>query len=817
MRFNGFTIGSGTNQNGNTDYPAPYGNWYWGAKNQMLVLASELTAAGITAGPINDIGFSVVDTDPNTVYDYIDVNMQLTTLTSLSSQFVPVDQNMNQHTNFGISNSGEVVYLYSPSQTLLSQLNVDVAQLDNSNGCLPDNNTGNITLFGTATPGATNNGSQGFSQYQLPPVFSVNAGFYNAPFSVTITNPNPVQQNSVVRYTTDGSEPNNNSTLYTGPVFIFTSTVLRAKCFANGFLPSPAMAASYFIGVDHTTPILSVVTDNANLYGPNGIFDNWSLDWERSAYVEYFDSTKNLIFSKAAGMQIDGGAGGSRSHPQHSFRIELDGALGGGSINYKVIPDRPNRTKYSDFYLRNGSNQWLSYQYKDAAQVRMMCKNTNAYYSAWRPISVYINGQYFGLYELREKFNDEYFKTLEGADTVDILSASFWYGGVLRSVEGSPVDTFYNSYANFNALNPADTAYWNKADKYFDMKYYVDYIISQSWMGNVDWPGNNIKIYRSEKTNRRWRFCTIDQELAMAPNSWTDCTFDHIEFMLGQDPNNPYINVWLKGIQNNRFRHYFINRFADVMNTAYLPENILFVDSFMFNRTVVEMPKHYRRWDGGNVQQRMADFYDNHLIFQSELSQRSGYVRDDIQSNFNLPNQVDLTLNVYPAGAGRIRISTIEPTEYPWQGIYFNGVPIKIEAIANPGYQFKYWWNNGLINDTTNAVFNGILNTFATNFDAYFEVDATPVFTAKAGNFMAYPNPATGQLFIKNNSAEYYNNIQVQVVDLTGRAVLQLNTNAMPASQTMLDISSLAAGTYILQLTNGDKLNQQFRFVKTAQ
>ncbi|MBK9458379.1 MAG: hypothetical protein IPN94_02820, partial [Sphingobacteriales bacterium] len=74
--------------------------------------------------------------------------------------------------------------------------------------------------------------------------------------------------------------------------------------------------------------------------------------------------------------------------------------------------------------------------------------------------------------------------------------------------------------------------------------------------------GTNIKIYRSNTSNNRWRFCLIDQELALAPNSWTDCYFDHIAYMLDQDPANPYINVWLKSLQNERFRNYFINRYA---------------------------------------------------------------------------------------------------------------------------------------------------------------------------------------------------------------------------------------------------------------
>ncbi len=205
-------------------------------------------------------------------------------------------------------------------------------------------------------------------------------------------------------------------------------------------MPSQNTVSSYLFGVSHTTPVVSVITDNQNLYGETGIFDNWWTDWEKTAYVEYFDSAQNLIFSQRTGMQIDGGWGGARYQPQHSFRLELDdGVLGDGPVDYPLIPDRPERTKYSKFYLRNGSNQYLVFPYKDACQVRMMGTGTNNYYSAWRPVSVYINGYYFGLYELREKFDAEYFETLEGADAdeTDLISVSAWYNYVLRAVEGS--------------------------------------------------------------------------------------------------------------------------------------------------------------------------------------------------------------------------------------------------------------------------------------------------------------------------------------------------------------------------------------------
>jgi hypothetical protein len=814
MKMNGHAVGTGQLQNSPYDYPAPYGNWYWAARHQMLIHAPELSAAGVPIGNITSLAFDVVSTDPNTVYDYIDISMKLVSVSEVSTEFVPVDTNNFLHTNFKISGSGETIYLYSPGQVLLSELHVECNDLDNSSGRFPDASP-DIFLFQKGTPSSTNNQSSAYSGYLLAPVFSVPSGFYSDPVYVSITNPNT--GSSSIHYTIDGSEPSILSPIYTGePITVLYSAVLKARAFAWGVLPSPNTVSSYLFGVSHTTPVVSVITDNSNLYGETGIFDNWYTDWEKTAYVEYFDSAQNLIFSQRTGMQIDGGWGGARYHPQHSFRLELDdGVLGDGSIDYQLIPGRPERTRYSKFYLRNGSNQYLVFPYKDACQVKLMGSGTNNYYAAWRPVSVYINGYYFGLYELRGKIDAEYFETLEGADSdqMDLLSLSAWYGFVLRALEGS-VEDFIEDYYAFSLIDPADTTYWKEADNYFDLTWYTDYIIGESWMANVDWPGNNIKIYRSDKTNFRWRFCLIDLELGLAPNSWTDCFYDHIRFMLDNDPNNPFINIWLRSIQNEKYRNYFINRYADLMNTAYRFENISPVENQMFNQTVVEMQKEYARWgDPNHIPEQMMAFTDNHLIFQSQLSQRTAEVRNHIQSNFNLPNQVDLTLNVFPEGGGKIHISTIEPDVYPWEGVYFNGVPVQIEAIAATGYNFLHWGNNALISDTLNPVFLDILNVSSISFDAYFEEIATAIPGIEDSQlFSVYPNPANSKLYLKSRDI-MTGKFNYQVIDVSGRIVLEGGLSDR-SSVSEIDIHSIPNSVYLLKISDSGENVFQYRFIK---
>lgn len=814
LMLNGAVIGNGTVTNSGTDYPAPYGNWYWAARHQLLIRSSELTAAGLSAGPINSLAFDVASTNGE-AYSYVECSISAVSDTALTNTYYPLTGFQN-HTNFKLSSGGETVYLYSPSMSLISSLNIDAGDLYNvSVGSFPDASA-TIKKFQPATPNASNNGSIGLDSLALPPTFSVTSGVYATPFNVSMTDLNlPPGQ---IRYTTDGSEPNLNSLIYVGtPIFIYQSTVLRAKVYKAGFLPSVTTSATYFFNVDHVTPIISVITNNDNLYGPTGMFDNFSEDWLKAAHVEYFDSTDahNLLFSQRAGIIMDGGLGGSRSNPQHSFRIKWgDGVLGEGAINYPIIPDRPLRTKYSDFYLRNGSNQYLVLPYKEAAQVRMMMQGANGYYSAWRPVTVYINGQYFGLYELREKYNTEMFKTLENADpdSTEILSLSAFYNSTLRALEGD-VQNFQNDYDAFTQLDPTDSNYWNNADPYFDLTYYTDYIIGETWMGNTDWPQNNIKIYRSNASNHRWRFCMIDPELSLLPNSWSDCLFDAIDYIQNQATDNPYINIWLQSIQNERFSNYFINRFADQMNSLYLPSRLLAIDSTMFNLTVSEMANEYYRWgDPNNVPTQINNFYQNHLTFRSELLCRSEQVRNHIQANFNLPQQINVNLDIYPPNAGEINISTITPTDYPWSGVYFDGVPIKLEATAKPNYQFSHWEPNGLIADTLNPIFLDTLTTSTADFIAHFNY-MPPIDTANMIDaFLVFPNPTSGQLTILLGST--MGEVEsIRLYNILGQEC-GLPFTKTNANQYHFDVSELRGGYYVIRYTAKDGSTFLGEFIK---
>lgn len=603
------------------------------------------------------------------------------------------------HTNFSLANGGEGIYFSNPSGTILHFLTLPNLDPDMSYGLFPDG-ASNPVYFADFTPGSTNNASQYFIGYEAKPVITPSGGFYSSAVTVTITNSSTT--GGQVYYSLDGEEPTINDIPYTGPFSVSQSKPVRARCFpvSATIMPSQTATETYFVMDDFTLPIISLTTDSVHLYGNNGIYDNYFTDWKKPCHFEYFDENGVKILASNASVKIDGGAGGSRSNPQRSFTVEPDNKLyGDGVVNYPFIQDKAFIDKFGAFYLRNGSNMWNVYPQKEACMERII-RESHTGYTAYTPVIVYLNGDYFGVYEFREKTDELYFENNYGnnPDSLDLLSVSYFYGaGVIRTLEGSDT-SFYNMYDFITTGNPASPTFYEQSDKVLDLKNYTDYLSIENWYGNVDWLYNNMKMARNRTTDNRWRFYIQDVELGLGEwTSWQDNMFDY--FATQQQPN-PYWDIYSALIQNTQFHDYFINRYADLMNTTFKHDYYYPVALQMHNQLLPEMPRQFARWTdtlATPVAQSMQTF-NNYLPYMiDQFDNRCPKVREQMVSHFQLIDTVVVTLNVQPPGAGYIKISTIIPDNLPWQGVYFHGVPVTITAIPNPGYSFFKWEQNGII------------------------------------------------------------------------------------------------------------------------
>jgi hypothetical protein len=600
----------------------------------------------------------------------------------------------SQHTNFRLT-TGETLYLSDAQGAIMDQLIIPSAETDMSYARQDEE----WCFSSTPTPGSANTGVC-LEAIAPKPFMLQQAGIYAEQIEVSIVHP---LSQAIIHYTTDGSIPDITDPVYTMPIVIESTTVLSARAFAPGMHPSPVEKNTYIINEwGLGLPVISISSNEENLwsdsigihvFGPPDYDQNyphWGANfwenWERLSYVEYFSADSTQQFEGNMGLKIHGGW--SRGNSQKSFRLKFRDEYGMQEVNYPLIPDKPHVTSFRGFNLRNGGNAYWDYRCHDAMMQRATT-GTHTDYMGYSPVIVFLNGEYWGFMELREILDEDWVESNHGIDTDESTVISYNYMG-FNVINGSDA-SFYPMYETAMNTDPASDEFFPRMAALLDIENYTDYIITQTYWCNGDWSNgwlNNTKFWHDDREGGRWRFMLMDLDFGMG--------------LAGNGPNDNYIQtagdewyytdqIFSRMIQNDAFRYYFINRYADLINTTFQQDRIVSMAEAMRTELIPIFERHaqFIGTDPSNLYWVM----DQRLNWNSQRIQGA---RNVVESHFNLPGQVTVTLDVLPAGAGRIEISTLAPEEaaYPWTGVYFRGVPVKITAIANPGYHFSHWAPN---------------------------------------------------------------------------------------------------------------------------
>lgn len=653
----------------------------------------------------------------------------------------------NLHTNFKINGEGETIFLTNTSGIIDDALFVNVETADHSIGCITDG-APTSGIFTAPTPGYSNTGTTYIGYTAGTAAILLDAGFYTGDQSIEILTP----LGTTVHYTLNGAIPTSLDPIYSTPILIDTTTVIRARVFdaTGSLLPGKTSTNTFFINENITVPVISISTNSDNLYGGSGIFDNWWTDWKKLGFIEYFDSTNVNTFELNVGFKVDGGAGGSRSLEQKSMRIEPgNDAYGDGTLEYPLLTRRPYIDEFETFYLRNGSNMSNVLPYKDAFMVRTT-EGTHNEHMAYEPVVVFINGEYWGLYELRNKIDEGYLQHAKGisSDDLDLLTLSYWYGLVLRTLSGS--DSDFIAMRNYlgNYPTPEDADFYNIAGSLLDLENFTDYVLCQAFFANYDWPYNNIKAWRDRAGDNKWKYAIIDVELGLGIGGWSDA---NANLLPGFFNTQEYIEPLAKLLQNPIYHDYFVNRYADLMNSTFLPERTLAMEDSIYQSVIPELPRQLVRWGYGALPDQIATFNNYRVELRNDFEIRASKERTHVKSAFSLNGKVNITLACSPPEAGRIKISTLTIFDTPWTGVYFDGVPVQITAEPNTGYTFSNWGDSPFITDE-------LLNSFISNIDddvtftAYFDGAAAPsLITISEINYNSEPTVDAG------NWVELYN------------------------------------------------------------
>lgn len=553
---------------------------------------------------------------------------------------------------------------------------------------------------------------------------------------------------------------------------IFKGTIVRAKLVKAGALDSQTETRTYYIsplGTNRfTLPILSLSIDENKLFDYNaGIsvagvdFDNWRAanpdvdptyesgnanyyrrgrDNERTANMTYLVNGTEVL-NQDIGIRIHGGI--SRSTRSKSYNLYSRAEYGKDNMNYNFFSNLTDNN-FTNLVLRNSGGDFVNTMFRDAL-CHNLIKSLNCITESYQPTITFINGEYNGILNLREKYDDHYF-----ARTFNIASTELDYlvdQGVASNGQAEYGDDAHYqamlSYLNSNSM--ATLSNYNYIKTQMDTDSFNDYHISNIYLQNGDWPGTNIEYWRKRTANYepnapygqdgrwRWAFHDLDDTFGfyyddVAHNSLADAT----------EPNGPvYPNpawstfILRKLLASPVYKNEFINRFADLMNTTFLPSRVVGMIDSMKSVIEPEMPEHIARWKIPTAMNVWEYFLGVERDF---ANQRAAFQRDHIRSQFGITTNIDATLNVSNEAHGFIKINTIEIKEgtpgisanpYPWTGTYFSNIPVTLVAIPKPGYVFSNWTG---ASSSTNPT---ITITSATSFGVTAVFVAEPIPTSQ--------------------------------------------------------------------------------------
>ncbi len=630
---------------------------------------------------------------------------------------------------FKLARTGETIYFINPSGGFYDQVTYPALEADNSYARVPDGYS-NWCYLETPTPLLPNNSSTCNTGYATIPVFSKSAGYYSNTLSLGLSTNFP---GGVIRYTTNGDIPDSTSFLYSGLISLDSTVTIRARVFALGTLSSPVITNTYFINETNHLPVFCITTDSLNLWdyntgiytwGPNAdsIFPYYNANfwqpWSKPASIEYFDKLGSRVINFNADIEIYGNY--SRYRPQKSFEIKLSDKHGLSEVNYPFLPDKPYLTTFENILLRNAGTDWNFVHFRDALMQRIM-KNTYSGYVAAEPVVGYLNGSFWGVYILNEKYNKKWVELNYG-----LKKGEFDFceeiGDEIFALEGTSED-FFDLYNFATTESPLSTGFYDQLKDKLDLQNFADYFIANTYYNNGDWLGdwtNNIRIWNAEKHDTRIKYLLIDTDFGFGLRG--NLHDNRLSEAINPVAFSHTSNIFDATLKNPVFKRYFINRYADLINTIYLPTNVNAVMKQFRDSMRFDMGKHFTKWgsDTTSWNTRINDM-------MSWVSQRPAIMRNYIRNEFNLDGEVMLSVNTFPSGSGRIEISTVIPESYPWTGVYFNGNPVTITAIANPGYTFDHWHSNVVIsaNDTNlRTTYNFTSNDAIT---AYFTGSPAPI------------------------------------------------------------------------------------------
>lgn len=695
--------------------------------------------------PINMKGFGLTD-DRNNLFKWVfpDVTIEGKSYILIWTSGKNRSESLGDlHTNFKLKTTDKIVVLSSQDGKWNDIVKIEKTSDNISYGRIHDGETAFAT-FDDGTPGSSNNKvalKDGLKANKLDdPEFSVKGGIYNAPLELTLSK---TVDGVNIYYTMDGSVPTEKSFLYREPIKILPrdkeATIIRAIACKSGYKKSNIITQSYFVNNAYTIgnlPIVSLVSDPINLFDYDKgilirgkVYDNWiktqesedistrnieanftqkGIKWERDSNIEMFESGKEII-NQVIGIRVYGGY--SRNLPIKSLALFARYAYDDKDVFNITFTDNKNQKTaaiLSKLILRTPSTDHLGTFFRDEMIQSLVPKSLNLDTQRNRTCIVFVNGEYYGIQNIKEPYNSDYFYNHYKVESKDIVVLENPTG-----VAGINVNEgFVGDEMHFNRMQAFITSNDMKLKKNYeyvktmmDIDNFIEYNILQMYSANIDWPGNNVKVWRKrtekyESTDQygndgRWRWVIFDMDygFGMFSNGMgykTDMISYATEVNGPTWPNPPWSTVILRSLlENDEFKSQFINTFADRLNTIYEGETVLKQIEYYEQLYYPYVEGHIKRWNESVV--NISSWEKEIKSIKEFATKRPDYVRQHILNYFHLSGLADVNVEVSNGGKVKVNKVMIESNSSTWKGTYFKNLHVTFQAIPENGYVFKGW------------------------------------------------------------------------------------------------------------------------------
>lgn len=456
-----------------------------------------------------------------------------------------------------------------------------------------------VFFFTTPTRGKENNGTH-YRLVSARPTFSPSPGVYPTAGGVSVSLNTHGRK---VRYTTDGSLPTKGSPLYEHPITISATTTVKAYCEGDSlYSPSPVASHTYILSEHkHDLPVVSVTVAPSDLYDyHHGIYEtgpgankefphmgaNYWKSWWKKARVELFDGEDG--FSESCQLAIFGGF--SRALPKKSFKVRFMDEGGKSRLTYDYFNDGSPKD-LRKFLLRSGSQDIYGVMVRDEFFTTLMAEHSPTLLTQpYRAVVLYVNGEYFGIYYIREKIDKNFVADRLGVgnDSISIVMSG-------KYVEEGSMSDYKQVITYAKSHNLAEQEHYDYIDSKFDLTGLIDFKLGEIYSCNTD--VGNVRYVRSEdaKSDKKWHVVFYDLDA-----TWT--TVRPLTFYLqanGSESEGSVSghNILVhKLLENSTFRHRFLERLSLHLHTTFRPDHVTEVFDSLINTIKPEMRLNCERW-----------------------------------------------------------------------------------------------------------------------------------------------------------------------------------------------------------------------------